>query len=98
MFLKRTLTLSAALFASSTALAGSPNDMQSIPESSSNGFYVEPYLGYGHVASMNNSFRKNGLSGGFALGYKATENWAVDGGYTQLPHSNVSLLTISTCH
>ena len=86
---KQLLIISVFLPITLNALAGSTVPA-TVPNALSNGFYVEPYLGYGYVDVLANSSRDDGLAGGFAFGYKATDNWAVDIGYTQLPNANVT--------
>src|SRR5262249_32272488 len=86
-------TFTAILLISSVALADDPNSIVT-PAVLSNGFYVEPYLGYGYVSTpentLENTQRHHGGSPGLCLGYKFTDHWAVDAGYTQFFHVNVS--------
>lgn len=89
MKIKPILFAATALLTCNAALAGGFAP-QATPTSLSNGFYAEPYFGYGYVNALHNAVRRNGISGGLAVGYKLNDNWAMDSGYTQLPHANVS--------
>ena len=86
---KQIVILGALLLVSINTLAAGAVPA-AVPNELSNGLYVEPYLGYGYVDVFNHAPRDDGLAGGIALGYKVTDNWAVDMGYTQLPHANVA--------
>jgi len=55
----------------------------------SNGVYGEVNVGYGNVDNSNTA-RDDGLAAGAILGYKFLQYWAVEGGFTQMPSSNVS--------
>lgn len=89
---KRILAAVATSLIGSTALAGGPMPAAAPnePIALSNGFYIEGYFGYGYVDADSGSSRTSSVAGGGAIGYKANDNWGMDGGYTQMPHANVS--------
>jgi hypothetical protein len=51
------------------------------------GPYLEGDFGYGHVSTLKSH---NGVTGGIGLGYKFTQHWAIDGGFTAFSKANVA--------
>lgn len=75
--------LAITLMISSNALATEVTN-----QSLSNGLYTDLYFGYGYVATTKGS---HGVTGGGTLGYKLTDFWSIEGGFS--PFSNTGTTT-----
>ncbi len=88
------IALLGALGLSTAAFAGGavPAPHSVMPLSS--GLYGEANIGVGWVSTKGDDIRRDdGLAGSFILGYKFAPYWAIDAGYTMMPHAYVHTWT-----